>query len=137
MSLHQKHRDAINELYRPLRINFPRRRTEIRNLRELQLDLGEMSWLAPENDGFKYFLLCVNPFSKKFYTAKLMTKGAREVCNAVKRILNSSGIAYERIFTDKGAEFKNTIFRREIEEGMNILHFYSTGVKKVCASFAF
>lgn len=95
------------------------------------MDLGDMSWLAEHNEGRRYFLLAVNPFSKKFYVVPLRGKGAREVADATKKILQLSRIRYQNMCTDKGTEFKNVIFRREIEQANNIKHFYSSGVKKV------
>lgn len=127
----RRHTETIDELYKPLRINFPRRRTEIRSLRDvLQIDLADMTWLANENNGHRYFLLGVNPFSKKFYSAPLKTKGAKEVADATKKILLDSGIKYESIVSDKGSEFKNQIFRRDIEQAMGINHYYTYSVKK-------
>lgn len=126
-----RHAETIGELYKPLRINFPRRRTEIRSLRDvLQIDLADMTWLARENNGYHYFLLAVNPFSKLFYSAALKGKTAREVCDATKRILIDSRIAYENIVSDKGSEFRNQIFRREIEQAMGIEHHYTYSIKK-------
>lgn len=126
------HKQTIKELYRPIRVNFPRRRTEIRSLSEcVQLDVADMSWLEKSNDGYRNFLLGVNPFSKKFYCVRLRGKAAREVCNATKKILDDTGLAIVSIYTDKGGEFLNSIFRREIENARNIRHFFSTGTKKV------
>lgn len=126
----QRHRDTVNELYKPVRVNFPRRRTEIRSLKELQLDLGDMSWLAEKNGGKRFFLLAVNPFSKKFFGRAIQSKSAREVCDATKDIIRESGIRYKQFFSDRGAEFKNRIFRSEITQPNNIRHFFTTGIKK-------
>lgn len=126
-----RHAETIRELYRPLRVNFPRRRTEIKSLTDvLQIDLADMTLLADKNNGYGWFLLAVNPFSKKFYAEPLKTKAAREVTNAMKKILNQSGLRYEKIVSDRGTEFRNQIFAREIEQAMGIEHFYTYSVKK-------
>lgn len=129
--LANQHTQAINELYKPVRINFPRRRFELRRLHDvIELDIADMSNLSRENDGHHYFLLANIPFSKKIFTVPLKTKGAREVATATKLILRKARLKFKKIFTDRGSEFKNTIFKREIEDEMGIEHYYSYSVKK-------
>lgn len=127
----ERHRQTINEMFKPIRVNFPRRRTEIRSIADaIQADLADMQLLAAENRGYRYILLAVNPFSKYFYAHALKTKNAVEVGNAMKRILLDSGINYQSILTDRGTEFDNEFFKREIERAMGIRHFYAWSSKK-------
>lgn len=127
------HRQVVNEIYHPVKINFPRRRYEILSLDDvLQLDLADLSLLGRSNDGHKYILVAINPFSKKIYTVPLKTKTAREVTDATKEILRRSNIRFKKIMSDKGTEFKNAIFKREISEANGIHHYFSNSIKK-CA----
>lgn len=121
----------IKELYKPIRVNFERRRYEIRSISDvLQLDIADMGLLRNENRGYTYFLLAVNPFTKMIYGEILRTKGAREVVEATKRILERTGIRFERIMTDRGTEFLNALFRREIVNANNIHHYVTHSPKK-------
>lgn len=78
----------------------------------------------------RFFLLAVNPFTKKFAAKKLKNKSARAVVNKLKEILNEWGIRYEKIFSDRGKEFDNDILKNEIERAYNINHYYSNSIKK-------
>lgn len=128
-----KREQLIKEVYKPIRVNFPRRPYVIKSLDDtLQLDIADLQQLSKSNEGYKYFLLGVNPFSKKIYTQNLKTKSAREVCDATKEILMKSRIKFKNLHTDRGTEFKNKIFQREIVKDNGIKHFFSFSVKK-CA----
>lgn len=132
-NLAARHNESVDEIYRPVRVNFPRRRTEILSIRDcIQLDLADMQLLANTNNGYRYFLMAVNPFSKRFYAEPLRTKSAIAVGDATKKILLGSGINFENIYTDRGTEFDNYYFKREIERAMGITHYYSYSTKK-CA----
>lgn len=129
----QERRQIIKELFKPARINFPRRRYEIRSINDVfQLDVAEMQLFKDQNRGYSYFLLGVNPFTKMIYGEILRTKTAREVAEATKKILEKTKIRFRHLMTDKGTEFLNAIFRREIVNANNLHHYVSNSIKK-CA----
>lgn len=126
-----KHRRAIEEIYKPVRINFPRRRYEIRSIDDcIQIDLADMTWTAKENDGHRYFLLANNPFSKKIYVVALKTKSAKEVTKAMKIILERAGIKFKNMYSDRGTEFTNATFKKEIVDENGINHYLAYSSKK-------
>lgn len=127
-----KHAQAINKIYKPVRINFPRRRFEILSNDDcLLIDLADMSWIAKENKNHKYFLLANNLLSKKIFIEPLKTKSAREVTEAMKRILSDAQTNFKNIMSDKGTEFKNAIFKKEITEKFKINHYFRIRKKRL------
>lgn len=111
----------IEELYRPTRNHFPRRRIEIRSIDDLiEFDLGDLSRLRTHAQNYKYFLLGVNPFTKKIYTRALKTKTTSEVAREAEKILDESKIRFKNCFTDFGGEFFGAKFRELMKErGIN------------------
>ena len=68
-----------------------------------QADLGQ---LFPMN-GYTYFLLCVDIFSRKIFCRALKSKKASEVEKAFKSIFAEANVIPEKLETDKGSEFHN------------------------------
>lgn len=100
---------VIRELYKPVRINYPRRRIELKSINDqLQIDLADMNLLKKDAKNYAYFLCAVNPFTKKVYTRALFSKKAKEVSNAVESVLKESKIKFKLLFHDKGTEFYNS-----------------------------
>lgn len=121
-----KRTQVIEELYKPIRVNFPRRPYTIKSIDDvIQMDIAELQLLAKHNDGHRYFLCATNPFTKKIYALPLKTKTAKEVVSAALEILRSSKIKFKKIFTDRGAEFKNALFKRDVLEPLKIHHYFS------------
>jgi hypothetical protein len=55
----------IEEMFRGVRINFPRRRVEVLGIDDFfQMDLADLSSLSHFNSGYKFILVGVNCFSK-------------------------------------------------------------------------
>lgn len=124
-------RQLLSEMFRPVRVNFPRRRFELRSLDDvIEIDIGDLNQLSKFNSNYKYILIAVNPFSKMIYTEKLKKKTARETTDAMKKILDRCDIKFKKLFSDHGTEFKNKIFQTEILEKYNIHHYFSNSIKK-------
>lgn len=85
----------IDELYRPCRKNFIRRKYVIKGIDDLmQIDLlvfPTTKEFESLNGGFKYILCAINCFTKKAYCVPLKTKKAHECKNAMESILNECG----------------------------------------------
>jgi hypothetical protein len=121
----------VKELFKPARRTFPRRRVELRSLSDmLQIDLADMSMLAKENKGIKYLLVAVNPFSKMTYLKTLKTKGQQEVVSKMQEILDECGINFQHLFSDRGTEFKNKLFEKEITKKYKLNHYFAYSSKK-------
>lgn len=125
----------VEELYKPVRINFKTRRVEVKGFNDLLcLDIADMQKLKKENSGYAYFLLGVNAFSRKIFTEPLKTKTGKEVANATLKIIERAKTRFRNIWVDKGSEFHNRDFKYKVLEPLNInLYSTYTGKKSVLA----
>ncbi|KAG5666249.1 hypothetical protein PVAND_017630 [Polypedilum vanderplanki] len=121
----------VNELYKESRINYPRRRVEIKGLNDLlSVDLGDLSRLKKYNNGYAYFLLAVNAFSKKIWTVPLKTKTGKEVAKAMVEILSKCGHKFKNYWTDLGSEFFNQEVQKKVVKAFNLNHYTTHSIKK-------
>lgn len=120
---------VVNELHKPARKNFPRRRTVIKKLRDLfQADLAEFGLYARENRGYRYILLVIDCYSKFIWTRPLKSKNAKDVVDAFEHILKDGNIP-KNLQTDNGTEFYNRSFAALMQK-YNINHYSTYSVKK-------
>lgn len=99
-------KQVVNEIHRPARINFQRRRVIIKSLYDLfQADLVEMIPYSSFNKGYKYILVVINCFSKFVFALPLKSKTAQEVTVAMEKILKQQTPV--NLQTDGGREFFN------------------------------
>lgn len=117
----------VNELYKPARKNYSRRKTIMRGLYEtIQADLAEMSSLASENGNFKYILVCIDILSKMSWCRKLKSKTGQEVATAMSSILDQinahSDHKVRHIHTDMGGEFFSKPFENLMKKH-GIIHY--------------
>ncbi|KAK9888953.1 hypothetical protein WA026_004237 [Henosepilachna vigintioctopunctata] len=118
-------RDVDNELHKPVRINFPRRRVIVKGLLDLfQADLVEMIPYARFNKGFKYILIVIDVFSKYVWAIPLKNKTATHVRDAMRGILKQLSHPPKNLQTDFGKEFYNKYFK-ELMNTSNINHYSS------------
>lgn len=115
-------RTVVNELHKPARKNFKRRRTIVKGLHDLfQADLVEMIPYAKVNKGFKYILVVINAFSKFAWAKPLKTKNGRDVTKAMRSILVTIKPP-KNLQTDQGKEFFNADFQKLMKD-FNINHY--------------
>ena len=69
-------------------------------------DLADYSLYAKQNDDFKYFLLCIDVFSRFVWVQALRTKTSKEMIEAFERLKT---MQCDHIRTDKGKEFTSGI----------------------------
>lgn len=118
-------KDVVNELHRPARRNFKRRKVIIKGLNDLwQADLVEMQPYAKFNKGYRYILVVIDTFSKFVWTRALKSKTVKDVTEAMKKILIDAKSKIKHLHTDRGSEFIGAIFQNLMKE-FNINH-YST-----------
>jgi len=97
-------------LHKPRRIRFPRRKTYSKGIGDLyQIDLVDLSNLAPHNDGMRYLLTCIDVFSKRAWAIPVRTKSARDVTRAFETVLEDGKC--NMVQSDKGTEFLNSTFQ--------------------------
>lgn len=116
----------VNELHKPARKNYKRRRTVIKGLDDLwQADLAQLDQYASQNKNFKYILVTIDAFSKYLWCKALKSKSGAEVTRAFAEVLkNSKKRRPKNLQTDNGTEFYNTYFNKLMRD-YNINH-YST-----------
>lgn len=116
---------VVDELHKPARKNYQRRRTIVKGLNDLwQADLVEMQPYAKFNKGYRYILVVINAFSKYVWTQPLKSKKGKDVTLAMKIILDRTNIPKnlqtnlektnkpKNLQTDLGKEFYNQDFKQ-------------------------
>lgn len=128
----EERRLVIEELHKPARRNFPRRRTILKGIHDLyQADLVEMKQYSKINKGFKYILTVIDCFSKVARAVPLKNKGGKTITDAMKGILKEIGKSIKNIQTDDGKEFFNKDFSKLMQR--NKINHYSTFSEKKAA----
>lgn len=121
----------VNELHKPIRKNFKRRRTIIKGLDDLwQSDLGQLDQYAKFNKNHKYILVVIDCFSKFVWVKALKTKTGEEVSQAFELILNEvNDRKPSNLQTDQGKEYYNAHFKALMKK-YNINHYSSFSITK-------
>ena len=119
-------------MHKPIRRRFPRRRTYAKGINDLfQIDLADMSNVAPYNDSYRYMLTCIDVFSKYAWAVPTRTKSGIEVAAAFRdNILSERKCAM--VQSDKGTEFLNSMFQSMLRD--NNIHFYTSENDDIKAS---
>jgi hypothetical protein len=95
-----------DELHRPARKNYPRRKVTLKGLNDLyQADLVEMQPYSKANNGYKYIMTMINCLSKFAFAVPLKTKSGEEVAKALEPILAKHKM--KNFQTDQGTEWFN------------------------------
>ena len=114
-----------NELHKPARKNFPRRRVYVHDIDETWgMDLVFMTDLTKENNGYKYILCVIDLFSKFAWAKPLKDKEAKTVFAAFQEIITDSNRKPRHIWIDEGSEFYNSLFTKWLKQN-NVIR-YST-----------
>ena len=121
--------DPIFLIHQKAPRTFERRHYDIKNYGELvQADLAFMF----DFDGFKYFLLVVDCFSSKIFTAALKNRDSNTVAIAFEKIFHEFGAQIYEIQTDRGKEFLGPC--KKLFKEKKVL--YRTKIGKNKANFA-
>jgi Integrase core domain len=114
----------VDELHKPARRRYPRRRVTLKGIGDLwQADLVEMIPYARLNGGYKYLLTVIDCFTKYAWAVAVKSKSAKDVTRAMVTVFNGRQPP-KNLQTDKGREFYNAEFHRLMEKhGVN---HYST-----------
>jgi len=116
-------REIANELHKPARKNYTRRRVNVYGKNDLwQADLVEMIPYSKKNKGYKYILCVIDCFTKFAWATALKSKTAKEVSSAMSKILIKR--TPKLLQLDNGKEFYNSTFDALMSK-YNI-HKYST-----------
>lgn len=122
-------RKIVNEIHRPARVRFERRKVILKGIRDLyQCDLVEMIPYAQFNNNYKYILFTIDCFTKMAYGEPLKTKQGSEVAAAMNKILQRAGIP-RLMQSDFGGEFYSPDFKK-LMQMHNIKHYSTYSVIK-------
>ena len=120
---------VVEEIHRPARINFKRRRVILKGLKDLyQADLCELGPYATENNGFKYILVIINWFLKYLWALPLKTKTGKEVAEKLEIVFKES-LPPKPFQTDQGTEFLLKNCQQLLKKYIN-KHYYTFSEKK-------
>src|SRR5437588_601137 len=118
-------KDVVDELHKPARKRFKRRRVIVKGLHDLfQADLVEMIPYAKFNRGFRYILVVINAFSKYVWAYPVKRKSGEAVTQAMKKVLSNGKNVPRNLQTDMGKEFYNSAFQGLMKQH-NINHYSS------------
>lgn len=122
-------RQLVEELHKPCRKNFQRRKVIIKGFDDLwQADLVEMIPYTADNNGYKYLLTVIDTFSKYAWGVPLKNKTGVIVTQAMQTIFNTKRIP-KNLQTDDGTEFFNSKFS-ELMRLHNINHYSTYSIQK-------
>ena len=117
---------VIEELFKPVRWNFPRRKYVVKGINDLHsTDLADFRNLAAKNKNYKYLLVDVNAFSKKASAVPLKDKKGKTVADAYRKIIRANP-PFANLESDRGSEFKSHEFQKLMKEyNINLYHSHS------------
>lgn len=72
---------------------------------EWQADLSIMDRLSKVNKGYKYFLVCIDTFSRQLFVEPVKSKHSANMIDAFKRLFKRSKVIPWKLLTDQGLEF--------------------------------
>ena len=112
-----------DELHKPIRRNFPKRRVIVHNVADFWCsDLVDMQKLSKLNKGYKYLLMVLDLFSKYGWIVPLKTKTGLEVSKAFESIFWQN--KPKKLWVDKAKEYYNKNVKDLLAK--NNIEIYST-----------
>ena len=102
------------ELHKPIKRKFKKRKVLVSGIDKIwAADLADMKAFKDYNDGYTFLLLVIDIFSKYGWIVPLKNKKGETVAEALKNIFEER--KPEKLWTDKGTEFKNKDVKKLIE----------------------
>ena len=115
--------NLANELHRPIRRRFPKRRVISYGIDNIwAADLVEMGKFSKWNKGIKYLLMVIDVFSKFGWIRPLKDKRGQSVADAFRSIFAKR--KPKMLWSDKGSEFFNAIMKDLLDK--NGIKLYTT-----------
>lgn len=82
----------VEEMHRPARLNFKRRRFAMRGIDETwEADLLDFNLIKDYNKGYRFILIVIDCFSKFAFARVLKSKSGEETSKAFQSIFEDSG----------------------------------------------
>ncbi len=118
-------------LHKAPHTTFPRARVVVPHPDyQFDMDCAYMtSYSAKDNEGFKYFVVFIDVFSKYAYAFPLRSLSADEMVKTLKEFISLTSQKPEKLRSDLGVEFKNKQVAKYLnDEGID--HFFAQSDKK-------
>ena len=115
----------INEIYStPPKKNYSTNKIIYNHIDEIwSIDLADMiDYKISNNKGFRYIFIIVDNFSKYLWAIPLKNKYSQTITNEFSNILTKSKRKPNKIESDRGSEFYNSIFQNFLKS-KNIQHY--------------
>ena len=131
-----EHKQLVEELHKPARRNYQRRKFDLRDIDETwQADLVEMIPYAYKNKGYKYLLTVLDTLSKFAWAIPIKQKSGKDVSKSMESIFQEGRIP-KNLQTDRGKEFYNKNFQDLMERyNVNLYSTYSNLKASICERF--
>ena len=116
-------------IHRGVKRRFPRRRAIVPHIGyQIEVDCAFMTQYKALNDGYGYFLVAIDCFSKLAHTAPLKSLKAMEVSKALEGLLVKFGRVWN-VHSDRGSEFRSDKTQSMLRR-LGIKHFYASNETK-------
>ena len=115
----------IDEIYStPPRKNYPTNKIVYNHIDEIwSIDLADMvDYKVSNNKGFRYIFIIIDNYSKYLWAIPLKNKYSQTITNEFSNILSTSKRKPNKIESDRGSEFYNSIFQNFLKS-KNIQHY--------------
>ena len=110
LGLGLKEASLAEELHKPIRHTFKRRRVFVFNIDDIwSADIKDMQSLSKQNKHYKYLLTVIDLFSKYAYAIPLKSKSSAATINAFKSLFKSSKKAKETVDRSRDRIYKQRI----------------------------
>ena len=104
-------------MHKPTRKRFKRNRVIVNSIdQQWQVDLSDLSSLAPHNDGYRYLACFIDVLSKKVWVVPMKKKTALDMMRALDVVFDSTARRPMVIQVDKGTEFHNATVKKKLEK---------------------
>ena len=121
----QFHTKLANELHKPRRVHFKRRKVKSRAIDHIwSADLVDMQRFARSNKNIKFLLTVIDLYSRYAWAMPLKSKTGTAVRDAFDKIVSTSGRTPLKLWVDEGKEFYNAPMKRWLSQHNVIM--YST-----------
>ena len=116
----------VDEIYSkaPLR-NYPTNKIVYNHIDEIwSIDLADMiEYKTSNNKGFRYIFIIIDNFSKYLWAIPLKNKYSQTITNEFSNIIKTSKRKPNKLESDRGSEFYNSIFQNFLKS--KSIHHYS------------
>ena len=88
-----------------------------------EIDLAENKDLSRYNNQFRYWLVCIDVYSRYVWEELLKKKSSKNVANKFENILKKAGDTPQKIQCDEGTEFQD--IRKQLSEKYDFTVFHT------------